>query len=44
MTPSSKLVETMRVPVVDVAASDIHKYNIEILIYCYIYQYIFLCT
>ena len=44
MTPSSKLVQNMRVPVVDVAASDIHEYNINILIYCYIYQYILLFT
>jgi hypothetical protein len=42
MTPSSKLVGTMRVPLVDVAASDIHEYNINILIYCYIDQYILL--
>jgi hypothetical protein len=29
MTPSSKLIETMRVPVVDVATGDIHEYNIN---------------
>jgi hypothetical protein len=41
MKPSSKLVETT---VLNVAASNIHECNINILIYGYIYQYILLFT